>query len=114
MRKQALVSMVVLCGAVTAAGCGDDGSAETGASVETGAVASASFGRRTPPARFFVPPPDAAAVTQIEGLFKARHFADALALTALEATPRAVWFTSGTPDDVRQAVHQTVSAAALE
>jgi endoglucanase len=31
----------------------------------------------------------------------------------MEATPRAVWFTGGTPADVQAAVHKTVTTAAL-
>jgi endoglucanase len=64
--------------------------------------------------RFFVPPPDSGAVSQIIQLVKSRDFKDAALLTKMIATPQAVWFTSGTPAQVKQQVHKTLTEAALE
>ena len=53
------------------------------------------------------------AVQQIVDLAKERKLVDAARITAMEATPRAVWFTDGSPSDVKAAVRKTVKAAAL-
>ena len=112
--------------AVVAIGCGDlttdtapggasDPSVETKASaVETkpSAVATPS-GVLEPRTRFFIPPPNPGAVQQIVDLAKERKLIDAARITAMEATPHAVWFTDGSPSDVKAAVRKTVKAAAL-
>ena len=91
--------------------------AETGdPSVETKAG-----GDRPPPpsrvldprTRFFIPAPNPGAVQQIVDLAKGRKLVDAARITAMEATPHAVWFTDGSPADVKAAVRKTVKAAAL-
>jgi endoglucanase len=68
----------------------------------------------SPSTRFFVPPPNSAAVTQVVQLVKARDIKDAALLTQMLATPQAVWFTGGTPAQVKQQVHTTITQAALE
>ena len=112
--------------AVVAIGCGDlttdtapggasDPSVETKASeVETkpSEVATPS-GVLEPRTRFFIPPPNPGAVQQIVDLAKGGKLIDAARLTAMEATPHAVWFTDGSPSDVKAAVRKTVKAAAL-
>jgi endoglucanase len=65
-----------------------------------------------PDTRFYVPEPDAAAMKQILDLARSRDVADALRIAALEETPRAVWFTDGSPAEVEQRVRQTTRAAA--
>ncbi len=64
--------------------------------------------------RLFVPPPTSAAVSQIVQLAKSADVSDAALLTEMAATPQAVWFTGGTPDQVRTQVRQTMAEAALE
>jgi endoglucanase len=66
------------------------------------------------PARFFVPPPDQGAVQQVLDLLRHRDVKDAALVARMETVPRAVWFTSGTPTQVRRDVRQTMSLAALE
>lgn len=61
--------------------------------------------------RLYVPPPNTGAVQQIAELIEAKQYDDAKALTRLVATPQAVWFTSGTPKEVRKSVERTVKAA---
>jgi endoglucanase len=61
---------------------------------------------------FYVPEPDDAAVAQVRALTRARDRADARKLTDLIETLHAVWFTSGTPSDVKSAVRKTVAEAA--
>jgi endoglucanase len=81
-----------------------------------GGAAAATTGDRTlaPATRFFVPPPQQAAVQQALDLLRHRDFADAALLARMEATPRAVWLTSGTPSQVRRDVQTTMFEAALE
>ncbi len=64
--------------------------------------------------RFFVPPPDPGAVKQIASLVKSRDLKNALRITAMVATPQAVWFTGGTPKELEKSVKKTMAAAALE
>jgi endoglucanase len=65
-------------------------------------------------ARFYVPPPSAAAAQQIARLGQSHAFRDAALLTAMEATPRAAWFVGGSPQEVEAAVHKVVLRAAQE
>jgi endoglucanase len=106
--------------AVAAIGCGDltTETASGGAgdpSVETtaAAITAAPSGVLDPHTRFFIPPPNPGAVQQIVDLAKGRRLVDAARITAMEATPHAVWFTDGSPADVQAAVRKTVKAAAL-
>jgi endoglucanase len=79
-----------------------------------GAVTPATGRTLGPGTRFFVPPPDAGAVRQALDLVRHRAVADAALLARMEAVPRAVWFTSGTPAQVRRDVQKTMLEAALE
>jgi endoglucanase len=66
-----------------------------------------------PATRLFTPPPNTGAVAQIKQLVKARQWSDAAAITKMVATPQAVWFTSGTPAEVKKAVQKTMKQAKL-
>lgn len=66
------------------------------------------------PSKFFIPPPDPGAVKQVAALLKARDIVDALKVTAMVATPQAVWLTGGTPKEVEKSVKKTVKEAAAE
>ena len=91
--------------------------ASTGASTGAASAASAaSAGQRGlgPGTRLFVPPPSDGAPQQVLKLLKSGDRKDAALITEMEATPRAVWFTSGTPAQVRQQVRQTMAEAAVE
>src|ERR1700730_16786156 len=48
----------------------------------------------SPQTRFFVPPPDQGAVQETIQLLKSHDFTDAGLIARMEATPKAVWFTS--------------------
>ena len=104
MIRRAFAWAAALCAAVTVQGCGDIDSETTELS---GALRSAET-------RFFIPPPNPAAVQQVAALVKARHLGNALRLAAMVATPRAVWFTGGTPAEVQKSVQKVMAAAALE
>jgi endoglucanase len=67
-----------------------------------------------PDTRFFVPAPDSGAVKEFVDLLSARRAGDAFRIAALEATPRAVWFNGGSPDDVEQSVSAVMRAAFRE
>jgi endoglucanase len=68
----------------------------------------------SPGTRFFVPPPSSGAPQQVLQLLRSRDVRDAALIGAMEAVPRAVWFDSGTPAQVRQQVRQTMVEAAAE
>ena len=86
-------------------------------SLAVAAPAAAHDGRghhAPPPAtRLFTPPPDTGAVQQIKQLVKTHQWADAAELTTMAATPQAVWFTSGTPKEVKKAVQKTMLQARI-
>jgi endoglucanase len=79
--------------------------------VAAAASAQRAFG---PDTRFFVPPPSQGAPQQILQLVKSGDIKDAALIAAMEAIPRAVWFTSGTPAQVQQQVGETMQEAAVE
>jgi endoglucanase len=89
--------------------------AVTSASASTNAP-TASTGARSfgPGTRFFVPPPSSGAPQQILQLVRSGDHKDAALIAETEAIPRAVWFTSGTPAQVRQQVRQTMIEASAE
>ena len=76
-----------------------------------GAAEPAPLGSAT---RFFTPPLEPAAITQIGALLRSGHSSDARAISRMELTPQAVWFTSGTPEQVRKSVRRTSIQAALQ
>jgi endoglucanase len=63
-------------------------------------------------ARLYTPPPDRGATKQVVNLLAHRDPRDAAAIAAMALTPQAVWFTSGTANQVRVSVHATVTRAA--
>jgi endoglucanase len=90
------------------------GSWPAGASAAASTAVSAVQRGLSPGTRFFVPPPSDGAPQQILQLLKSGDRKDATLITEMEATPRAVWFTSGTPAQVQQQVRQTMAGAAIE
>ena len=114
MTKQHLTWLALLGGTAAGLGCAGDPPSEPNAPISVGTAATDLAAARSAPVRFFVPPPDAGAKEQIADLLRTWHLGDALRLTALEATPSAVWFTGGTPDDVLKSVRRTMTAAARE
>ena len=111
-------AMIVSCGltlCVSALGCGG---ASPGESSEFGSVSTVgelqSSRALTTSTKFFIPPPDPGAVKQVEQLLRKRKLADALAITALQIVPSAVWFNGGTAAEVRRSVQKTSVAAKLE
>jgi endoglucanase len=117
MKTRTIVAMLAFCGSLGAMGCDGD-SADPAAPEVTAKLAKETkpaLGRRLDPGtEFYVPIPEDGAVAQAWELLKSRDLADARKLIALVTTPHAVWFTSGTPGEVKRAVHQTVEDAERE
>ncbi|GEL94850.1 glycoside hydrolase family 6 protein [Cellulomonas composti] len=70
-------------------------------------------GHPRPPAatRLYTPPPDKGAAKQVVDLLRHRQWADAASIGKMLATPQAVWFTKGTPKQVRTSVESTMRSA---
>lgn len=62
--------------------------------------------------RFYTPPPNPGALTQISTLVRQGKVRDAALLARMVANPQAVWFTGGTPQEARDKARETVRAAA--
>ena len=85
----------------------------------TGTAAASSANQTAPHtlpqnAKLYTPPPDKGAVAQVVDLLKHHDVDDARLIAQMALTPQAVWFTSGTPQQVQQAVHKTVKRAAAK
>jgi endoglucanase len=63
---------------------------------------------------FFVPKRNHGAVEQIADLRAGGHNAEARLIRAMVETPQAIWFTTGTPKDVRKDVKNTIKRAAAK
>ena len=61
--------------------------------------------------RFYVPEPNPAALAQIADLKASHNRADAKLIKIMIETPQAVWFTGGTPREVRKDVREIVHRA---
>jgi len=115
MTKSMLVYGAILGGALAVSGCGGTGADSAGEGSVASSTGALSVGCKLDgETRFFVPPPDPGAVKQIADLIKKRDLKNAARLTAMVTTPQAVWFTSGTPQEVEKSVKKTIAAAALE
>jgi endoglucanase len=82
-----------------------------------GALPSPVVGRKSlPPAtQFFVPRQQPAAIQQIADLGKRRGLPREVGLlTSMVATPQGLWFSGGTPDEVRDKVRNTMVRAVRE
>jgi endoglucanase len=78
-------------------------------------AASTKDGKTLPSqTRFFVPKPADGSIQQAISLFEKGQLENALLITAMEATPQAVWLPSGTPSEVSATVTKTLREAALE
>ena len=110
-------AVVTLCVAASsvAAASGAQASPAAAASAATAAAAAAAAQRGFgPDTRFFVPPPSPGAPRQILQLLASGDRKDAALIAEMEAIPRAVWFTSGTPAQVQRQVRLTMAEAAFE
>jgi endoglucanase len=86
--------------------------ASAGAASNTTLDLSAATNKTLDPnTRFFIPLPQREAVRHITDLLQLRRFADAQLLASMEAQPRAVWFTKGTPESTRRDVQRTMALA---
>ena len=83
-------------------------------SAPSAAAVAPAARRATHDTRFYVPPPPPGSVNQIKDLVRRGDLRDAAGIARMVTTPQAVWFTSGTPAEVRRSVHRTVQAAARQ
>jgi endoglucanase len=67
-----------------------------------------------PNTRFFVPAPSSGAEPQVETLLSQGQVKNAMLISAMEAVPRAVWLTSGTPAEVSSTVLTTLREAHMQ
>jgi endoglucanase len=123
VRRRVSLAAVLVTALITASAAMVSAAASAAASAVTtaarhaassGAGTAASARGLTPDSRLFVPPPSSGAPQQILQLLKSHDLEDAVRIAAMESIPRAVWFTSGTPAQVRQQVRQTMVEAAVE
>jgi endoglucanase len=86
----------------------------TAALAIAGAPAASASEPNTLPAhtRFYTPAPSHDAVRQIASLLRQRDVKDAALVAKEVLTPQAVWFTGGTPQQVRHQVRQVAQQAA--
>src|SRR5579859_6382035 len=107
-RRTALVA-ALLAALATGSAAAASAAPSSAATVSTGSTRGL-----TPGSRLFVPPPSSGAPQQVLQLVKGHDLKDAALIAEMEAIPRAVWFTSGTPAQVQQQVRQTMAEAAFE
>ena len=88
----------------------------TGAALLLVSFAGAYGQSKTLPAktRFFIPAPSSGAVPQVESLLNQGQVKNAMLISAMEAVPRAVWLTSGTPAEVSSTVMTTLREAHMQ
>jgi endoglucanase len=89
-------------------GCAVGADAESGANVDQSVRESASAVHSH---GFYSPPANPDALSQIKSLKKAKRYKDAKLIEELVETPHAVWFTSGSPKEVKKTVKKTMQDA---
>lgn len=107
-RVRAVTALVIPLLAVPAALC-------TAATAGAAPVAApASGGHAIAPGTRFAVDPTSEAARQVVTDLQAGDVPDAVTMAQLASYPEAAWFSSGTPAQVRQAVHQAVGYGDLE
>ena len=87
----------------------------SGAQAATVTRAAATVSRSlSPGTRFFVPRSSPGAVQQIVQLLLVHDSKDAALISEMEAVPRGVWFTNGTPTQVERQVQRTIAEAGVK
>jgi endoglucanase len=114
MKTQTLLGTAMLGGSIAALGCGGEGVDPSGTGEQSSGLTAAACAHGVEETRFFAPAPRLEALQQIAALRKARDFRSAFQVAALVSTPSAAWFTGGSPEEVEDAVRQTMTAAARE
>jgi endoglucanase len=109
-----LVALMAGSAAVASAASGPAASS-SGSTASRGIPAGSPEARGLAPGtRLFVPPPSQGAPQQALQLMKGHDLKDAALVDRMEAFPRAVWFTGGTPAQVEQQVRETMAQATVE
>jgi len=112
MNKATVVRMLAVTGSVAALGCAGEVDSEPGAQGAAGILREALTLNEN--SKFYVPPPNSAALDQIVTLIQKDKIADATRIAAMVTTPQAVWFSDGTPTQVKKAVKKTTTSAKSE
>jgi endoglucanase len=114
MRTRTMMGALVLGGSMGLLGydnvqAGQSGLAEADeAALSLEPQANCNHDTRT---ELYAPGPSDGSLAQVRDLLKARKLTDARKLLALVNTPHAAWFATGTPEEVRKSVKQTMTAA---
>src|SRR6516225_7702602 len=95
-------ALITASAAAASAATTASGTRAAGNTASAVTVGSAAAHGMAPGTRFFVPPPSSGAPQQVLQLLKGHDLKDAALIAEMEAFPRAVWFTSGTPAQVEQ------------
>lgn len=61
--------------------------------------------------KLYAAPPTEGSISQVRDLWQSRNYQDALRILALVTTPHAAWFATGTADEVRKSVRNTMVLA---
>jgi endoglucanase len=109
MTNRTWIGWAALCSCAAVGGCGGTEAAESGEAAELAAVSTAL---EHDTSKFYVPPPSPGALQQIADLSRERKIGDAVKIAKMVSTPQAVWFTQGTPREVKRAVKRTMRRAA--
>ena len=81
------------------------------ATVGVCAAAVTSLAGAATSTQFYVPKPDKGALAQVADLLSKQDKVDAALIRAMANKSHAVWFTGGTPAEVRRKVNETVNSA---
>jgi len=114
MRTRTMIGIVLLGASIGLAGCeadegGPRGPAETREqALRSSPTSTCNQDERGP---LYAPAPSDGALAQVRDLWRSRDYASAIEVLALVSAPHAAWFATGTPEDVRKAVRQTMNAA---
>lgn len=107
--KNASARTAALGCVVLALGCSAEGASESEQNVESTVQAQHQRHSHSP---FYAPGPSAGALEQVHDLLRDGEWRDAFRVSRMVHTPQAVWFTDGTPHEVRRAVRKTTKKAA--
>jgi endoglucanase len=110
----AALAAALLTGSALAASAAPSPAAATSGSGAPAVARPAPARGLTSHSRLYLPPPSPGARQQARQLLAGGDRAAAALIAETESVPRAVWFTSGTPAQVKQQVRQTMARAARQ
>ena len=117
MRMQLLTGLMFVSSSFALGACGSDsqGTGDAAAATKSEQACTRTSSRGLDPdTRFYAPDLRDEAVAQISALLKSGEKSNARKVSDMVRTPHAVWFTGGTPQEVKKAVRQTMRDAERE